>query len=142
MFSSGHVECSFDNTIEKKIDKKRKVFHSVSENDEIFMIFSSKCSPGQVECSFDIRVKNFSSESQKIFAQCPKMMEKYTFSQNSLKLGFFRCMFVNLENLEVMMKKQKYFEKKSFSLKKEFLPMKAQDMPVVAGRLVKNTKSI
>ena len=84
-----HVEHSSNNPTEKILDKKPKMFRSVSEKDwkdEIYSgkFFSSKCSSGRVKRKFDNTVQNLSRKKQKNFAQalkCPKKFSKKTTPQ-------------------------------------------------------------
>ena len=72
-FSSGQVECSFDNLAEIFFTKSPKNFRSKSQKIYKILIFSKKnhfspkCSTGHVECSFDNPAETFFTKCWKKF---------------------------------------------------------------------------
>ena len=95
---AGHVECSFDNPVEKCRTKCRNVsliFPKLGkQKNNLFLkkYFLQNCSCGHVEWSFDDTAENFgwrfyngveslSKNSRKKFAQCPNLMRNYDYPQ-------------------------------------------------------------
>ena len=72
-YSSGHVECSFDNPAKKFLPQNLKIFHSKPKKVEKF--FKLKCYSGDVECNSDNLAENF-----------PLNVRKKTFSKTIPKL--------------------------------------------------------
>ena len=98
--SSGHVECSIDNTSENFSPKVWKIFVQIPKIIEIYEafknVFSSRCSSGHEQCNFEHPVGIFSPKVPKFSAKFQKIIESlYIFKKKSWKRssGHIECSF-------------------------------------------------